>query len=404
MLRPTIMLFALLVVTGTVTCAKDFKVRLAQGHANKLGATPGQIGGPSGPGPVPIAMKPFPCQVLSSGNHVISNARLVGDGTNDCLVISDTANVIIENSEIVHVATGVRIMGEGKVIVRGNRIHDFTHTGIRVGRSSRSTVDYIGADVLIQDNDIYDSRTGCATYDVDVRNCRGPRGNGVTIARIKGASIVGNRITNTEFGCLRVITSGEDTIVKDNYCEGPKYDAGFYFEFGWRGGLVSGNHLSGKSRGSRGMIFTNCNEDSRQAHVVDNIVEGFKGPWQIGGCEVVAEKNTIDCDDPSTAAVERGYFGIALNIRRGAGIHTNQAKENLIRNCQIGIAIGQDNSGAGSPVRVENNMFKDVRTPITGYVFAFRMLWNHAAHQPLIGSHVIRNNRDVLTQQTVDPQ
>jgi Right handed beta helix region len=350
-------------------------------------------------------LTPIACQAFESGDHVISRVRFVGDGTNECVVISGTANVTIEDSEIVHVATGIRIIGGGKVIVRRNRIHDFSWTGIRVGRASGSTLDYIGANLLIQGNDIYDSNTGCASYNVKDWNCRGPRGNGVSISRIKGASVIGNRITNTEFGCLRVVTKGEDTIVKDNYCEGPKYDAGFYFEFGWRGGLVTGNRLSGKSQNSRGMIFTNCDDDSHQAQIIENIVEGFKGPWQIGGCEIVAEKNVINCDDPSTAVLETGYFGLAINIARGKGTHTNAAKGNLIKNCEIGVAIGQGNASAGPTARVEDNMFTNVRTPITGYVFAFSALWGHAAHQPLIpGGHVIQNNRDAQTQQIVNAQ
>lgn len=405
MLRLTIMLSALLVGLGAAVCAKDFTGELARRQASNLETTHGQIGGAFEPSLVAVASKPFLCQAISSGDHVISNAKLVGDGTNDCLVISGTANVVIEDSEIVHVATGVRIIGGGRIIVRRNRIHDFTRTGISVGRPRGSALDYISADVLIQDNDIYDSNTGCATYDVKDRNCRGPRGNGVAIARIKGAKVIGNRIMNTEFGCIRVTTNGENTVVTDNHCQGPKYDAGFYFEFGWRGGLVTGNRLSGNSQGSRGMIFTNCDEASRQAFVAGNVVEGFKGPWQIGGCEVVAERNTIDCDDSSSPTVEAGYFGLALNIRRGIGTHVSEAKDNLIKNCEIGIAIAQEARSAGSQVLVENNTLRNVRVPITGYVFDFSNLWNHTAHQPLIaGDHVIQSNHDAATQQVVNPQ
>jgi hypothetical protein len=202
------------------------------------------------------------------------------------------------------------------------------------------------------------------------------------------------------------LPNGEDTVVTGNYCEGPKYDAGFFFEFGWRGGRVVGNKLSGQSRGWAGMFFANCNERSRHALVAENVIEGFKGPLQIGGCAVVAQKNTIDCDDSSSAAVEKGYFGIALNLGSNADVAVNEAKDNLIKNCQIGVAIGQGRlGGAGSPVQVENNQFMAVPVPITGYVFRFRTLREHTAHQPLIpGSHVIKDNRDALTKQIVDAQ
>lgn len=392
--------------TATITGdapSQVLNLGLPQGPQGQPGSGGGSTGGWTG-------LTTLSCPgAITSGTHVFDRVKMTGTGTNTCLTVSGTAIVTVRNSDIGNVGIVALANGTGILTVENSNIHDFETAGLRCNTTT--------GDCAFKNNLVHKSVTGCVTYDPDPTGCNGPRGNGISLTNGHGTRVTGNRIWDVEFACLRALGDADESIVVGNYCEGSLYDAAFYFEFSWHRSVVALNILDGKGRSSKGMTFTNCfgpnSADGHQADVYGNLVQGFRGAWAMyGQCEVNFHHNTVNCDEPydnpATAAneettISRGYIGIMLNA--GTGGRANVARDNVIKHCSIGIAIGQGATAAGDPAWVEGNSMLDVPTPITGAIFNFPAFAAKTAHRPLIpGTHVIQNNRRADTLAIVNPQ
>lgn len=343
------------------------------------------------------------CQEFDSGSHVISNAVIQGEGDGaDCLVISGTASVVVENSDISRGANCVLVTSSGRVVLRNNRIHGCTSNGIRVQPPGGKGDPITDFNVLIEGNEVFDIKIGCERGP----GCKGAHGNAVLIWRTRGVQVLGNRLHDVDYSCFRA-SGAESTILTGNWCEGGSWDAGAYFEFSFEGAVVTDNYFVGSPTGkSSGLALANCagQFDGKRAVVSRNLIEGFKGWLQLKAeCEAIVTDNVVNCDDPRTPERESGYFGILAGASHAG--RAVQIKDNLVMNCAYGIGVNNTGERAGPPIWVEGNAFQDVEVPITGYVLDFRAFREREAHRSLVpGGHVIENNRDALTLAPVVPQ
>lgn len=185
----------------------------------------------------------------------------------------------------------------------------------------------------------------------------GQYGNGVGVFRAANVVVTGNRISDCEFSAIRN-NAGDNIQITDNNCSRLN-EVAIFVEFAFSGAVVSNNMIE---KAGMGISITNFNEGGRLAVCSNNVVRDMFGARSNPNTRAIGI--AVEADTVVSGNVVENAKRAGLWLGWGKYLRNVSANGNIIRNCDLGIAVSAVKEAKST--LISNNMISGAVQAIAG--------------------------------------
>ena len=185
----------------------------------------------------------------------------------------------------------------------------------------------------------------------------GQYGNGVGVFRAANVVVTGNRISDCEFSAIRN-NAGDNIQITDNNCSRLN-EVAIFVEFAFSGAVVSNNMIE---KAGMGISITNFNEGGRLSVCSNNVVRDMFGARSNPNTRAIGI--AVEADTVVSGNVVENAKRAGLWLGWGKYLRNVSANGNIIRNCDLGIAVSAVKEAQST--LISNNMISGAVQAIAG--------------------------------------
>ncbi len=219
-----------------------------------------------------------------------------------------------------------------------NLVHHIKNNGIQVWRSRKG---YDGT--IISHNRI--------KHIASQNGGSGQHGNGINVFRAHDVMVSNNHISHCKFSAVR-FNSASNAQIMNNHCL-HMGEVALYVEFAFEGAVVSNNIVDDAATG---VSVTNFKEGGRLATVTGNLIRNIKKhPIETGHSSgIFVEADCVVSNNVIETSIHNG-----ISVGWGKYVRDVVVSANLIRQCQVGIALTGDERGGA--MAIHNNVISHTK-------------------------------------------